>query len=194
MEQFKEKERDTNKLLIIILGFSTMIVALVGATFAYFTAVVNKVNGDQSVLITTQTIEGVTYEASSALVLPGALPGDSANSSYTIHNPNASADAIYKMELVTDINDFETTQGTGQLLLTISGGQLEDDVVLDLTDGGNKDKKLIQDNIRLKAGQTDTYTTHIEFAETGRAQDTNRAKNFSGHIEVTQTMITITAE
>lgn len=192
MEQ-KNVKRD-NKILLLILGVATVLVALVGATFAFFTAIVNNVNGNQSVMLTTQTIKGITYEASEPLVLPNAMPGDFATASYVIENPNASADAIYKMELVTDINTFETTDGEGQLILTISGGQLKEDRVFDLTNGENKDKRLIMEEIVLKAGTKDEYTTKIEFVETGNIQDTNKAKSYAGHIEVTEAIITISAD
>lgn len=188
------KDKGNNKILFLILGLATVLIALIGATFAFFTAIVNNVNGDQSIMLTTQTILGVVYEADAPIVMPEAKPGMISKSSYTINNPNSSADATYKMELITDLNTFENTDGEGQLLITISGDNLSEDIIFDLTDGTNADKRLIADDIVLKAGKTDTYDVKVEFVELNKNQNSNMGKSYVGHIEVTQSIVTMSAD
>ncbi len=186
------EESNKNKIVLLILGVATILVALIGATFAYFTSVINNVNGNQSVTVTTTTVEGVTYTASETLSLIDAIPGEWDETTFTISNPNASATVNYGLVFVPDVNDFEITEGTNQLVVTISGGQITGSKALDYTDGANSVSQVIVDDVTLAAGATDEYTVRIDFFETQSVQNTNQTKNFAGHIEVTQKIITAT--
>lgn len=190
-----EKENRTedngkNKIVLLILGVATVLVALIGATFAYFTSVINKVNGNQSVVLTTQTVQGVTYTASDPLSLVNVIPGASKETTFTIANPNASASAKYSLDFVPDADDFSIEEGTGQLLVTISGGQVTGSKVFDFTDGANATRQSIVSGVTIGAGTSDVYTVKVEFVETQSVQDTNQTKSFAGHIEVTQSIVT----
>ena len=184
------EDTNKNKIVLFILGVATVLVALIGATFAYFTSVISKPNGDQSVLVTTTTVEGVTYTASDPLVLIDAIPGDFAETTFTISNPNASASVQYGLKFVPDIDDFSNEEGDNQLVVTITGGQIMENKKLDYTDGENATEQTIIEDVSLEASETDEYTVRVDFYETQSVQDTNQAKNFAGHIEVTQSIIT----
>lgn len=185
-----KEENNKKKMILLILGALTVVIALIGATFAYFTAAINNVNGPQSVTLTTTTVQGLNYIAQEPLALVNILPGSSAETSFTIDNPNASATVRYSMNLVTDYNDFETTDGVGQLMLTISGGKLETTKILDLTDGRDTSDRPIVVEVPLAAGEVDTYHVKIEFVELGVLQNTNRSKNYVGHFDVIQSITT----
>lgn len=184
-------ENGKNKMILLILGVATVLVALIGATFAYFTAVINNVNGDQSVVVTTATVQGVTYTASEPLVLLDAIPGDHAETTFSISNPNASASAEYGLELVIDANNFENTEGDNQLVVTISGGQIVGSKTIDCTDSSTLAKEIeIVSDVTLGPSDTDEYTVRVDFYETQSIQNTNQTKDFAAHIEVTETIIT----
>lgn len=190
MEKYDNKETYNSKILLLILGTLTILIALIGATFAYFTAVVKKTNGNQSVVLTTATIQGLSYESSNPIMLRQADPGAVGTSKITIHNPNASAAITYNMKIVTDINEFETTDGTNQLLLTVSGAKIPNSITIDLTNGNDKSDKKIVNDVKLKAGETDLYDVKAEFVDIGKNQNTNQGKTFVGHIVVEQSLIT----
>ena len=84
----EEKEKNHKKVMLLIIGVATLLVALIGATFAYFTALINRPNGEQSVAVTTTTVLGVVYTANDPISLEHALPGDHAETTFTIYNPN----------------------------------------------------------------------------------------------------------
>lgn len=186
----ENNENNKNKIVLFILGVATVLVALIGATFAYFTSVISKPNGDQSVLVTTTTVEGVTYTASDPLVLVDAVPGDYAETTFTISNPNASATVKYGLKFVPDLDDFTNEEGENQLVITVTGGQIMESKKIDYTDGENAVEQVIIDEVSLAASETDEYTVRVDFFETQSVQNTNQGKNFAGHIEVTQSIIT----
>lgn len=188
--EFKSEEiRRQKSLLALMLGVVTLLVAIIGASFAYFTTVVNNVKGKQSFVMTTTTIEGVSYQASDNLALFNAIPGEFDENTFTITNPNSAATVRYTLKFVADINEFTAKEGLGQLLVTVSGGDLEEPVVLDFTDGETTTELLITSNVKLEPKQSDVYKMRIDFVETNAVQNSNQSKTFSGHVEIKQSIV-----
>lgn len=192
-KQVQERENNNrNRIVLLILGVATVLIALIGATFAYFTSVINSPKGNQSITVTTTEVQGVTYTASDPLTLVDALPGDHSQTTFSISNPNSTASVKYGLKLVVDVDNFVNTEGNNQLVVTISGGQLTGNMTFDLTDGASVvgTSKSIADDITLAAGSNDQYTVRVDFFDTQDVQNTNQKKSFAGHIEVTQSIIT----
>ena len=188
-----------NTVLLTVIGVATLLVALVGATFAYFTATVN-VQSEQSVSVTTATPVGLKY-VGAALTLTNAIPGDKAGDegeiTFTIENPETSTvSQRYDLNLIIDENEFTYTTGTDnaeQLVITMSA---ESDgqntpvptTTYNVTDGAsaaakNKTFVVVADQA-IAPAETQTYTIQIEFKELNTAQDNNQGKNFHAHIEI----------
>jgi len=188
--EFKNDEDKKKKsLLILMLGIITILVAIIGASFAYFTTVVNNVKGKQSFVMSTTTIEGVSYQASDNLALYNAIPGESNENTFTITNPNSAATVRYTLKFIADINEFTSQDGPGQLLITVSGGDIIEPVILDFTDGENAKEMLVTSNVILEPSESDVYKMRIEFVETNSTQNSNQSKTFSGHIEIKQSIV-----
>lgn len=188
MAKKKRKDEERKKIFVILIGIFSVLVALIGATFAYFTATVNNVNGNDSVTITTSVIKSLEYRANKSLVLEDVQPGVSDTGTFTIKNPNETAVARYGLVFIPDYNDFVNTAGNGQLLITISGGALTSPVVYDYTNGNTDQKQIVKD-VRLNAGQTHTYTAKVEFVELNIDQNSNGNKSFAAHIDITDGLI-----
>jgi len=125
-----ESGRNGNTVLMTVIGVATLLVALVGATFAYFSATVNNEQA-QSVTITTATPVSLQYAATQAIALPNALPGANKTVEFTVKNPaDSSVAQTYDLHLVVDANEFVNTKDqtkdvedgtrTHQLLVTIT--------------------------------------------------------------------------
>lgn len=181
-------EKKRKAIIILILAILTLIVALIGASFAYFTSSVRNVNGNQSFVMSTATIEGATYSSSKNITILDAMPGVSDETVFTITNPNSSATIRYSLKLIADYNNFTNEDGDGQLLITISGGNLKEPIVLDFTDGINKKEEIILSNATLSSSKSDVYNLKVEFVDIGKSQDSNIEKSFIGHIEINQSI------
>ena len=73
MAQTEEKDNRNNKIILLILGIITVLIALIGATFAYFTSVIRYNNAPQSVTLSTIEVEGLVYTATDTLSLTKIL-------------------------------------------------------------------------------------------------------------------------
>lgn len=192
----EEKEKNNKKVMLLIIGVATLLVALIGATFAYFTALINRPNGEQSVAVTTTTVQGVVYTASDAIALENALPGDHAESTFTIYNPNESAVAQYTLVFYPVSNSF-TNEAVddpsqtldNQLVLTVSGGQLVGTLTHDFTNGEDSSNWTVVEDVSLNAKATDTYNVRIDFFNLDANQDNNQGDHFAGHFDVSQKVV-----
>lgn len=181
MEREIRKDKEKNGLVVLILGVATVLVALIGASFAYFTATIKEIS-KQSVEVGTAEIVGVTYDSEGPITLTNALPGAHDESTFSITNENLTASATYGLNFVPVTNDFTDVEGEEQLLVTISGGALTEPVVLNYT-SGTTDKKLIGKGIEIAADTTHDYTIRVDFVETDEEQNSNQKKTFIGYVE-----------
>lgn len=188
LEQIREGKNKRQKITILILCILTVLIALMGVTFAYFTSSINNLKGNQSLVIGTTTLEAASFQASDPLALIEAKPGSSVENTFTITNPNSSATVRYTLKFIADVNNFTNVDGDGQLLIKISGGGIDGEKVLDFTDGENAKESIIVSNTDLEARESDVYKLRVEFVDIGTVQDSNLAKNFAGHIEIIQTI------
>lgn len=119
-----EKERgDGNTILLTVIGVATLLVALVGATFAYFSTQIQN-DSNQSVGITTAAPAGLSY-VGKQFALTNIVPSDASleadNGEFVVTNPaDSSISQKYDLKLVIDQNDLNNFDGDKQLLLTIT--------------------------------------------------------------------------
>ena len=206
-----KKERNNNTVLIII-AVATLLVALVGATFAYFTATVNNESA-QSIEVTTASPAALEYRSTDTLSLTDATPGAEATKTmtFTVKNPENLANGqantkkyIYDLYLNSLTDDFsDASGGLEQLMLSIT--QISDGTsqlkigstakTINLTNGTSvlaatrsTDATISGQDVvieqEIAPGETHTYSATIEFRETDSNQDINQNKNYSGYFEI----------
>ncbi len=191
----REKNNNGNTVLLTVIGVATLLVALVGATFAYFSATIDNKSA-QSVTITTANPVGLVYTGQK-LEMANIIPGDPAKTStFTVNNPSASTvDQSYDLTLIIDENGLTTNAGD-QLVLDITSSTdgtstmktTNYPTALDVTDGATayaagKTVKIVDDQ-PIKKGETQTYTLKVEFKDKGVANNDNTNANFRAHIEI----------
>lgn len=180
-----------NTVLLTVIGVATLLVALVGATFAYFTATVNNSQA-QSVSVTTAAPVGLEY-VGQELSLLNAIPGNSGEAEFTVKNPGSSSTAqTYDLDLIIDQNTFNTTEGDDQLEITITGEGTTDVSIqggtYNVTDGSSTASNGKTFDVvtaqRIEVGETQTYTFTINFKELDIPQDSNQNQNFKAHVAI----------
>jgi len=189
MENREKDKKDRRRILVLILGLLTVMVALIGATFAFYPKAVKTDGEKQSVTMEATVLKGVTYQSSDTLTLMNAIPGRSASTKITITNPNENAKVRYTLKVVTDMNDFVNTQGDGQLLVglyTLDGTPIK---IIDETDSANVKDEILISNVELDPRKSDDYEVRIEFKELDINQSSNQNKSFIGHIEIAQSIV-----
>lgn len=200
----RENKGDGNTILLTVIGVATLLVALVGATFAYFSAQVTN-DSNQSLNISTAAPVGLSYvgqQFAMSNIIPGAT-NTAEQGKFEVTNPGTSTYAqTYDLTLIIDEDTLNTTDGEKQLLMTITSDDATisnisnaenaeatadgKGLVWDLTDGATvagKKYQFINDQ-RIEIGSTHTYQMTLEFVNLETTQDHNQGKTFRAHVDI----------
>lgn len=166
-----------NNLKIILSSICiAILVALMGtATYAYFTLEIEGV-GKNNILRTFNKNMEITYTETSNVTLENAYTGDSVTKTFTVKN-TGNTDVYYNVVLENVVNNFAKPE---ELQYTISE---TNDAAWRLGKTPTSDDTLLSD-IKIKTGETHTYTLEITFIDVGNDQSYNMNKTFSGKINV----------
>lgn len=190
-----------NVIFLTVVAIATLLVAVIGATFAFFSTQVqsNVTNGENKVDIGTAKLDSlpmIVFDVTGNKInMEKAFPGDSSNSSFTIKN-NSDMDLSYNIswkDVVSTFNqadaDFVGSAPSTQAdelkysvtcTATIEGSTpvTKTDITAPLVDGP------IASNLLVKAKDTATCNITVNFVETSKPQDYNQGRSFTGTINV----------
>ena len=194
-----ENQKKGNTILLTVIAIATLLVAVVGATFAYFTATVTGNDKASSVIVKTAEIGTVTFTDGDELKLENALPGATFSKTFTISSSATSTMAVkYGVQLIDVTNSIGndeleyTLKGTVQNSSDITGtliagtsGDSPQSKTISTTSGSTTTTIDLGTGTLGNKGEKHSYTLDIHFKETGSNQNSNQNQSFSGKIHVT---------
>lgn len=186
-----QDSRKGNTVLLTVIAIATLLVALVGATFAYFTATVKGNETASSVIVNTATLGTVTYKNGNELRIDSGLPGVEKEVQFTVSSDSSATAAVdYYLNWADVTNTFASND---ELVYSVIG-----EITTPATGSYPAGTLVSADNVtvphangvigsvgRLQPGETHTYTLVVRFRETGSDQNSNQGKAFAGKISVT---------
>lgn len=104
----EEKNDKRQNIFLIVISLLTLFFAVVGATFAYFTIVVQGNEEASSVMLKSVKLGQVVFQDGQEISLLEIYPGDSASKTFTIENTGSNVDTPirYNVYLVQSRNEF----------------------------------------------------------------------------------------
>lgn len=197
-------EGKNNTVMLTIIGIATLLIAVVGATFAYFSAQVSGVNNQQEDVIKSATI-GTTFIGGAEVTAANIYPKEEAWGTKVFSitsNSSTGVTTSYNISLVIDANDSpdgvtpNKTFESGALSYTLTGtesgastaGKLasSDGAITELSAG--KSILLGTATINGNAGKTVTqeYNLNFFFKDNGNDQNANQGAQFKAHIVISE--------
>lgn len=168
-------ENKGQTIFLSVIGIATLLVAIIGATFAYFTTSMG--GGTQgTVTATTAKLGSATFEAQSVdadneAILPGWTSGAK---NVTVTLDESDYDVAYTCTLSM------TTNPLSDLKLTVAGDGAVSEANKTLATGASE-TKIAEGTLTSGTSKTMTYT--LSFPETGVAQDAQQNATFSGVVK-----------
>jgi hypothetical protein len=184
-----------NTILLTVIAIATLLVAVVGATFAYFTATVNTTNKDNATTtVTTKTLASATFDYGKSASATGVLPGYHAvkklnvkgacdesscqdvNAVITVTPSIGSLPVtwkLYKSSTAISCTTVPVTDGGQYYDNGVCTGISEDAVVL----SGDSDTKTL--DVVVSSTTNDDYYLVVTYANTGAAQDSEQGASFN---------------
>ena len=199
-------EGKNNTVMLTIIGIATLLIAVVGATFAYFSAQVSGLEGQKEDVIKSATV-GTTFIGGAEVTAANIYPKEEAWGTKVFSitsNSSTGVTTSYNISLVIDANDKadgvtpNKTFESGALSYTLTGK--EKDASTPGTVASSNGEKAIDElsagksillgtaTINGNAGKTVTqeYTLNFFFKDTGGDQNANQGAQFKGHIEISE--------
>lgn len=178
----------TNTLLLTVIGVATLLVSVIGATFAYFTA--NLTGGEDATTITVGAGKlSIDYQGDAALTAENLEPEVNTPAmlkNFTITGNNTTTAIMpYTIELIIQESDFTddalsyslesaNTSGNGVVLPPIAETKLKTGAQT-VPLGNAYFSGAVTDSIH-------TYVLKIFFQETFENQDQDKGKTFAGYV------------
>ncbi len=165
-------ENKGQTIFLSVIGIATLLVAIIGATFAYFTTSMGGTQG--TVKATTAKLGSSSFTAesvSATAVLPGWT---SQAKNVTVTLGESDVDVSYTCVLTMTANPLT------DLKLAVAGDNAVAAATKTLATGESETK--IAEGV-LKSGESKTMTYTLTFAETGTVQDSQQGATIDGVVK-----------
>lgn len=200
-------EGKNNTVMLTIIGIATLLIAVVGATFAYFSATVT--GSDEEYTVKSATV-GTEFIGGVQIAAAGIYPKEEAWGTKTFSIKTTSTKGVatkYKITLVIDDNDTTAdatiSDGAGNVkrfqanALSYTLTATEANAATEGTMPTATETKIADPSKNIVFGEatiygndkqevTQTYTLSMFFKDTGKDQNANQGAQFKGHIAITE--------
>ena len=179
-------------IFMSIVGVATLLVAVVGATFAYFSITVSGNNTASSINITAATAAAVTFDGTGAkIAATNIYPGWTQTKTFTVKTTGASNtnDTIQYTIVLKSTTITLNTAATNskEFNYSLSGTKTGSGTVATTVTKADMPKSTGNTTIgtgTLKGNETHTYTLTLEVQERGSAQNYLQGKSYAGIIQI----------
>lgn len=202
-------EGKNNTVMLTIIGIATLLIAVVGATFAYFSATLTGTNNEKEYTVRSATV-GTEFNGGADITATGIYPKEEAWGTKTFSIKTTSTKGVstkYRITLVIDDNDTtaDTTisDGAGHikrfqanaLSYTLTASEANaatkgtmptatETQIADPSDDIVFGEATIYGNDAVEV--TQTYTLSMFFKDTGTDQNANQGAQFKAHISISE--------
>lgn len=180
-----ERKSKGNTILLTVIGIATLLVAMVGATFAYFTATINSSNTSSSVQIQTATV-AVSYDNGASVNVTGLMPGGTITDKVITIGNATSYPAQITLRWATGVsNTFTRPQDlTYSISCTGTGAPSLTSTQMPATNAATPTAIAGFTDITLAASTTYTCTVSFVYAAEELNQNADQGKSFTGNFEL----------
>ena len=202
-------EGKNNTVMLTIIGIATLLIAVVGATFAYFSATLTGTNNEKEYTVRSATV-GTEFNGGADITATGIYPKEEAWGTKTFSIKTTSTKGVstkYRISLVIDDNDTtaDTTisDGAGHVkrfqanALSYTLTAIEANAATKGTMPTATETKIADPSKDIVFGEatiygndavevTQTYTLSMFFKDTGTDQNANQGAQFKAHISISE--------
>ena len=164
--------KDKKPNIIAIIGAVILLVlAVVGLSYAFFSAYIKGSETDTSIEGTGAKLSLVYADGKSVITSSNIMPGWSATKTFTVTN-NGEADTYYKLKISNITNAFVEGGLTFSISSTDGGANIDEKTV-------GTETRTISPSIPIKQGATHTYTVTAKYINLNTDQTPDLGKAFS---------------
>lgn len=202
-------EGKNNTVMLTIIGIATLLIAVVGATFAYFSATLTGTDSEKEYTVRSATV-GTEFNGGADITATGIYPKAEAWGTKTFSIKTTATKGVstkYKITLVIDDNDTTEdatiSDGAGHVkrfqanalsyTLTATEANAASKGTMPTateTQIADPSKDIVFGDATIYGNDTQevtqTYTLSMFFKDTDEDQNANQGAQFKGHIAITE--------
>lgn len=202
-------EGKNNTVMLTIIGIATLLIAVVGATFAYFSATLTGISDEKEYTVRSATV-GTQFNGGDQIAAAGIYPKEEAWGTKTFSIKTTSTKGVstkYKITLVIDDNDttadatisdgaghvkrFEANALSYTLTATEANAATKGTMpTATETQIADPSKDIVFGEATIYGNDavevTQTYTLSMFFKDTGTDQNANQGAQFKAHISISE--------
>ena len=202
-------EGKNNTVMLTIIGIATLLIAVVGATFAYFSATLTGTENEKEYTVRSATV-GTQFNGGPDITATGIYPKAEAWGTKTFSIKTTSTKGVstkYRITLVIDDNDTTAdatiSDGAGHIkrfqanALSYTLTAIEANAATNGTMPTATETQIADPSQDIVFGEatiygndavevTQTYTLSMFFKDTGTDQNANQGAQFKGHIAISE--------
>ena len=173
------------KIVLTVLGILIVLLSVIGATYAYYSAKIKENNKTETVIKTNEL--NIVFTGTQEINCSNIIPGDSCIKKFTVENIS-NVPVEYNIYMAGITNEFNE-----DLVYTLEDetGSVVGETPLPVT---NKNKSYLKTAISIEANTKKTYTMKILYKYLETSQDNYQGKTFKGTLGIDSNKVELKPE
>ncbi len=186
------EEAKGQTIFLSVIGIATLLVAIVGATFAWFNISLTGNEETKNIVVTTASLSSITFEDGAEIDATNIFPGTDKTKTFTIAqtDPSATETVNYEIKLNVTKNTL-TPNANGAFVNSITGeGATNGGTLVSVNEEEVPEESAVLGSGSLVGYETHTYTYTLSLKNLDENQNSVLGKEFSGYISASLVSIT----
>ena len=173
-------------IFLSIVGICTLLVAIVGATFAWFSITVTGNENPTDIIINSGTLGQVSFVDGTNIEIKNLMPGSFTTKTFTISQTDPSATGKIKYNIVLNVkSNTLSPNANGQFVHSLtSSGNTNGGTLANLTNTEVPIQSMIIGSGVIEGYEVHTYEYTIGLNNINENQNAAQGKEFSGYLSV----------
>lgn len=179
-------------IFLSVIGIATLLVAIVGATFAWFNISLSGDEDTKNIVIKTASLSSITFDNGAEIDASDILPGTEKTKTFTIAQTDASATEKIKYEIKLNVtSNTLSPDANGAFVNSIVGkGNTNGGTLVSLEETPVSETSIILGTGELVGYETHEYTYTLSLKNLDEDQSAILGKEFSGYLSANLVSIT----
>ena len=173
-------------LFLSIIGIATLLVAIVGATFEWFSITVTGNDNPSDIVITSGNLGQVSFNDGTAIDISNLMPGNYTTKTFTVSQTDPSATGKISYNIVLNVkNNTLTPNANGQFVHTLkASGNTNGGRLATISDPVVPTQSMVIASGVIEGYEVHTYEYTIGLNNVNEDQNAAQGKQFSGYLSV----------
>ena len=179
-------ETKSQSIFLSIIGIATLLVAIIGATFAWFSITITGNENPSDIVINSGTLGQVSFVDGTNIEIKNLMPGSFTNKTFTVSQTDPSATGKISYNIVLNVkSNTLSPNAQGQFVHSLtSSGNTNGGTLANFTSTEVPTQSMIIGSGVIEGYEVHTYQYTIGLNNINENQNAAQGKEFSGYLSV----------